>query len=479
VADEPRDPHEPHEPDEPHAPRDPAAAAGPAEASGTDASAEPGARLTDAEEPVRPVAGIPPQAAAGATAARPAAGVDEDAARRARHARRVDRYAIPGLAVLLALAVGALVIVFSNPDLLSSWSGFFNHPLDTLRASWDTVEQSYRALLEGAVGSPIEIAKAVGSGNLDEIEASLRPLSEMIVVTTPLILAGLSVAIGFQAGLFNIGAEGQITVGAMFAAFAGFSMSGWPGPVVVVAVVVAGFVGGALWGGIPGLLKAKTGAHEVITTIMLNFVSYRLLDYALASTVFQRPGRQDPISKPVVAAFPTLFGSSLRVHWGIVLAIAVAIGVAFVLNRTTTGFQFRAVGLNPNAARAAGISPTRNYVVVMGMAGGLAGLVGANQLLSTGPSLTPGFSSGFGFDAIALAMLGRSRPAGVVAAAFLFGILRAGSRSMQAATDTPIDIVTVIQALVIVFVAAPSIVRAVFRIKTPTTSAFQLTRAAA
>jgi ABC-type uncharacterized transport system permease subunit len=301
----------------------------------------------------------------------------------------------------------------------------------------------------------------------------------MIVVTTPLILAGLSVAIGFQAGLFNIGAEGQITVGAMFAAFAGFSMGGWPGPVVVVAVVVAGFVGGALWGGIPGLLKAKTGAHEVITTIMLNFVSYRLLDYALASTVFQRPGRQDPISKPIVAAFPTLFGSSLRVHWGFILAIAVAIGVAFVLNRTTTGFQFRAVGLNPNAARAAGISPTRNYVVVMGMAGGLAGLVGANQLLSTGPSLTPGFSSGFGFDAIALAMLGRSRPAGVVAAAFLFGILRAGSRSMQAATDTPIDIVTVIQALVIVFVAAPSIVRAVFRIKTPTTSAFQLTRAAA
>jgi simple sugar transport system permease protein len=428
------------------------------------------------ETPVLPAADEPtPPVERPAATTRGPGGGDDQQVKAALRTRRVERYLIPALAVLLALAVGALVIVFSNPDLLRSWASFLRHPGETLRLSWDAVYLAYRALLDGAIGSPAEIARAIGSGNLDEIQAAFRPLSEMIVVTTPLIFAGLSVALGFRAGLFNIGAEGQITVGAMVAAFVGFSMHGWPGPVIVVAIVLGGFLGGAIWGGIPGVLKARTGAHEVITTIMLNFISYRLLDYVLSTNLYQRPDRDDPISKPVLAAFPRLFGGDLRVHWGFILAIAVAVGVAFLLNRTTTGFEFRAVGLNPDAARAAGISPTKIYVIVMGLCGGLAGLVGANQLLSTGPSATPGFSSGFGFDAIALAMLGRSKPSGVVAAAFLFGILRAGSRSMQAATQTPVDIVVVIQALVIVFVAAPAIVRGMFHIKTKTTSAFELT----
>lgn len=428
------------------------------------------------DPPVQSVADEPPPAAAEVVATSPKpGGEDGPGVKAARHARRVERYLIPGLAVVLALAVGALVIVFSDPDLLRSWSGLLKHPGETLRLSWDAVYASYRALLEGAIGSPAEISSAIGSGHLDEIQAAFRPLSEMIVVTTPLIFAGLSVALGFRAGLFNIGAEGQITVGAMVGALVGFSMHGWPGPVIVIAIILGGFVGGAFWGGIPGVLKAKTGAHEVITTIMLNFISFRLLDYVLSTNLYQRADRDDPISKPVLAAFPRIFGGDLRVHWGFILAIGVAAGVAFLLNRTTTGFEFRAVGLNPDAARAAGISPTRNYMIVMGLCGGLAGLVGANQLLSTGASATPGFSSGFGFDAIALAMLGRSKPSGVVAAAFLFGILRAGSRSMQAATQTPVDIVVVIQALVIVFIAAPAIVRGIFRIKTKTTSAFELT----
>lgn len=429
-----------------------------------------------AETPVLPAAGEPPPPAEEQAPTTPGPGREADPRMKAaRRSRRVERYVIPALAVLLALAVGALVIVFSDPDLLSSWSGLFKHPGETLRLSWDAVYASYRALLEGAVGSPAEIVSAIGSGNLDEIQAAFRPLSETIVVTTPLIFAGLSVALGFQAGLFNIGAEGQITVGAMVAALVGFSMHGWPGPIIVIGIVLGGFVGGALWGGIPGILKAKTGAHEVITTIMLNFIAFRLLDYALSTDLYQRPDRDDPISKPVLAAFPRIFGGELRVHWGFILAILVAAGVAFLLNRTTTGFEFRAVGLNPDAARAAGISPTTIYMVVMGLCGGLAGLVGANQLLSTGPSVTPGFSSGFGFDAIALAMLGRSKPSGVVAAAFMFGILRAGSRSMQAATQTPVDIVVVIQALVIVFIAAPAIVSGIFHIKTKATSAFELT----
>jgi general nucleoside transport system permease protein len=376
-----------------------------------------------------------------------------------------DGLVVPVLAVVTALAIGALVIVFSDSTVLSSWAGFFVHPGETLRLSWQVIADSYRALFTGAFGSPAAIGRALTSGTQDEIRRALAPISETVVTATPLIFAGLAVAVGFRAGLFNIGAEGQITVGAIVGSMAGFSFPGLPGPIHIVLVILAGFAGGALYGAIPGFLKAKTGAHEVITTIMLNWISFRLADYCLATQFFQRPGRTDPISKPVVVAFPHLLGSNLRVHLGIVVAIAVAVAVAFLINRTTIGFEFNAVGANPDAARAAGISPTRVYVAVMALAGGLAGLAGSNQLLSISPSMTPGYSSGFGFDAIALALLGRSKPSGVIAAAFLFGALRAGSRSMQAATQTPVDIVVVIQALVIVFIAAPQLVRAIYRIK--------------
>lgn len=378
---------------------------------------------------------------------------------------RWDGLIVPVLAVVTALAIGALVIVFSDADLLRSWTGFFRHPVETLRLSWGVVWDSYRALFEGSIGSPGDILRSLFTGDWTELKQALAPISETVVTATPLIFAGLSVAIGFKANLFNIGGEGQITVGAIAGSVVGFSFPGLPGPIHVVAIVLAAFLGGAVWGAIPGILKAKTGAHEVIVTIMLNYVAFRLADYCLSTTFFRRPDRTDPISKPVDAAFPHLLGSDLRLHLGIVLALAVALAVAYLINRTTVGFEFKAVGANPDAARAAGIAPGRVFMVIMALAGGLAGLAGGNQLLSVSPSLTPGYSSGFGFDAIALALLGNSTPSGVVAAAFLFGALRAGSRAMQAATSTPVDIVTVIQALVIVFIAAPSLVRAIYRIK--------------
>jgi general nucleoside transport system permease protein len=382
----------------------------------------------------------------------------------ARRDRWWDAFLVPVLAVVTALAIGGLVIVFSDADLLRSWTGFFRHPGETLRLSWDVVWQSYRALFEGSIGSPVDISRSLFTGDWTELRQALSPLSETIVTATPLIFAGLSVAIGFKANLFNIGGEGQITVGAIAGTIVGFSFLGIPAPIHVVLIVLASFVGGALWGAIPGVLKAKTGAHEVIVTIMLNYVAFRLADYCLSTTLFRRPDRTDPISKPVDGAFPHLLGSDLRVHLGIVLALAVAFGVAYLLDRTTVGFEFRAVGANPDASRAAGISPGRVFMLVMALAGGVAGLAGGNQLLSVSPSLTPGYSSGFGFDGIALALLGNSNPWGVVAAAFLFGALRAGSRAMQAATATPVDIVTIIQALVIVFIAAPSLIRAIYRI---------------
>jgi len=353
---------------------------------------------------------------------------------------------VPVLAVVSALAIGALLIIFTEEALLHQWAGFFRHPAATLNASGLAVREAYGALFRGSLGSRAAI-------------------SETIVAATPLVFAGLSVAIGFRAGLFNIGAEGQITTGAVAASMVGFSMGSLPGPIHLALIVIAGFLGGAAWGAIPGALKAKTGAHEVITTIMLNVVAANLALYALSTEFFRPKGRTDPIAKPVLAAFPRLFGSSYRVHAGFIVALAMAAGVAWLLNRTTVGFEFRAVGANPAAARAAGMSPTRTIVVVMALAGGLAGLAGATQLASTIPSLTPGFSSGYGFDAIAVALVGRARPSGVVAAARLFGALRAGSRQMQALTQIPIDIVVVIQALVILFIAAPALVRAIYRIR--------------
>jgi general nucleoside transport system permease protein len=374
-----------------------------------------------------------------------------------------DSFLVPALAVVTALAIGALVIVFTDEDALAEWAGFLRDPGEALSASWNAIRDSYYALFSGAFGSPSGIARALASGDIEQIRGALFPLSETIVAASPLIFVGLSVALGFRAGLFNIGAEGQMNMGAVVASAVGFSMGYLPGPVHLAVMVIAGFAGGAAWGAIPGFLKAKTGAHEVITTIMLNFVAVSLALYLLTTDFYRQ--QAEPIARPVEVAFPHLFGTSLRVHAGILLAIAVAAVVAWLLNRTTIGFEFRAVGANPDAARAAGMSPSRTVILVMALAGGLAGLGGANQLGSVTPSLIPGFASGLGYDAIALALLGRARPAGVVAAAFLFGSLRAGGRTMQATTQTPIDIIVIVQALVIAFIAAPALVRGLYRIR--------------
>jgi general nucleoside transport system permease protein len=386
---------------------------------------------------------------------------EPEAPRRARRIWRSMR--TPLLAVIAALLVGALVIIFTDEDALAEWAGLFRDPLGALSASWTAVSETYSALFTGAFGHPTEIASAIGSGNLDEILDSLGPFSETVVTTTPLIFVGLSVAVGFRAGLFNIGAEGQMNVGAIVASAAGFSFTWLPGPIHLVVMILAGFAGGALWGAIPGVLKAKTGAHEVITTIMLNFIAISLGLYLLSTSFFRQ--QAEPIAKPVEPRFPHLLGMDLRIHLGILFALLVAFGVAWLLKRTTIGFEFRSVGFNPDASRAAGMNPTAVTVAAMTLAGGLSGLAGANQLASVTPSLIPGFAAGLGFDGIAVALLAGARPAGVVAAAFLFGALRSGGRSMQVVTQTPIDIIVVIQALVIAFVAAPALVRAVFRLK--------------
>ena len=355
---------------------------------------------------------------------------------------RLRALLLPVLALITAFVVGGIIIVVTDERLLGLWG---SDPLAAIGGSWSAVADAYGALLRGSVGDPAALIGSLIARDWDGVRQAFGPLSETIISATPLIFTGLSVALAFRAGLFNIGAEGQLYLGALFAVVAGFSFAGLPWFIHLPLALVAGFAGGALWGMIPGVLKARTGAHEVIVTIMLNFVAYRLIDWALKTPFVQ------------------------RAHWGVVVAIVAAIVVSWLLFRSTKGFEFRAVGLNPRAARYAGMSISWSIILSMVIAGGLAGLAGTSIMLGGSRTLTPGFSPGYGFDGIAVALIGATRPAGVVAAALLFGALRAGATPMQSATDTPIDIVVIIQALVIMFIAAPALVRAIYRIRTERT----------
>jgi len=388
-------------------------------------------------------------------------------------ARRIAQgMVVPILAVVTALVIGALVIVLSDQVLLGLWG---SDPGKAIGESLKAVGDGYGALFAGGLGNPETYVAAFTSGDIDQIVRAFNPISESLLAATPLIFTGLAVALGFRSGLFNIGGEGQLYLGAIIGTFVGFSLHGLPLFVHLPLAIGAGFLGGALWGFIPGLLKARTGAHEVIVTIMLNYVSYQLVIWVLRQEWYQRPGRSDPVS-PMVdpsAIIPPII-EGLRLNWGFVLALIAAAFVSWLLFRSTLGFEFRAVGLNPSAARYAGMSISRTLILTMAICGGLAGLAGATEILGVNKALTPGFSPGYGFDGIAIALLGSSTPLGVVFSALLFGVLRAGATPMQAATGIPIDLVVVIQALVIMFVAAPALIRELYRIKAKRTTGTEI-----
>ena len=386
--------------------------------------------------------------------------------------RLPGKVALPFLAVFTAMLIGAFIIVLSDPALLALWT---SDPLKAAAESARAVLEGYGALVTGALGSPSDYVEAFASGDIEQIKLAFRPISETILAATPLIFTGLAVALGFRSGLFNIGAEGQLYLGAIVATFVGFSVHGLPLFIHLPLTIAAGFIGGALWGFIPGILKARTGAHEVIVTIMLNYIAYSLVTWVLRQPFYQRPGRSDPVS-PIVdpsAVIPPLI-DGLRMNWAFVLALIAAAFVSWLLYRSTLGFEFRAVGLNPAGARYAGMKISRTLILTMSICGGLAGLAGATEIIGVNKAMTPGFSPGYGFDGIAIALLGGSSPLGVVLAALLFGGLRAGATPMQAATGIPIDLVVVIQALVIMFVAAPALIREIYRIKARRTTGTEI-----
>jgi len=366
------------------------------------------------------------------------------------------------LAIVLSLAVGGLLIAFADEDVRGASTYFFARPTDMLAEAVESVRAAYSALLRGSILN----------WRADNVATAVRPLTNSMVFATPLILAGLGIAVAFRAGLFNIGAQGQIILGAIFAAYIGFAFELPPGVHLLLAIL-GGALGGAIWGAIPGALKARFGANEVIVTIMLNYVAIYLISYILKQPAFN-PGRSGQRS-PAVAADATypqlipewLFGTSYRLHWGFVVALLAVVFVWWLLERSTIGFEIRAVGANPYAARTAGMSVGTITVVTMVIAGALSGLAATAQVNGTEGSLTAGVAASYGFDAITVALLGRSRPVGTLVAGLLFGALKAGGFLMQAETQTPIDIILVVQSIIVLLIAAPPLIRAIFRLPDP------------
>jgi general nucleoside transport system permease protein len=368
------------------------------------------------------------------------------------------------LSIVLAMVVGGILIIVSDPDVLDTYSYLTARPSDALSASWTVVSDAYADLFKGAIVDPAAVRGWIDGSN--GWQAVFAPISETLTYTAPIVFTGLSVALAFRGGLFNIGAQGQAVLGTIVAALAGFLL---PLPIVlaVIVAVIAGAAGGALWGYVPGILKARAGAHEVITTIMLNYVATLFLTWIVLQSGVHDPDRPDAISKPVdsAARLPHLLGDGLRVNLGIVLAVLATWAVAWLLNQSTFGFELRAVGANPDAARTAGMSVTRTYTLLMVVAGGLAGLGGATQVLGTAYTLTPAVAGNIGFDGLLVALLGRNRPWGVLLAALLFGALRAGGNRMQSFSGISLELVTVLQALIVIFIAAPALVKAIFRLR--------------
>jgi simple sugar transport system permease protein len=338
---------------------------------------------------------------------------------------------IPFLSILTAMVIGGIIIWFVGGNPLLAYIG----------------------LIEGSMGST-------------------RALSETAVWATPYIFAGLAVAIGFKGGLFNIGAEGQLAVGAVVSSLIGYALPGWLGfdiPLIIhlPLTILLGMIMGGLWASIVGVLKAYTGGHEVINTIMMNYIALNTTSYLLNGIMKDKSPTNVIARTPLIAEsarIPAIF-EGLRVHWGFILALLVAFLIWWLLNKTTLGFEIRTVGLNPDAAKYAGINVKRTIVVTMLLSGALAGLAGAIEVTGLNYRHELGFSIGYGYDAIAIALLGKSHPLGIVLAAFLFAAMRNGATRMQFLTQLPVDLISMIQALILLFVAADAIIRYIYRIK--------------
>ena len=368
---------------------------------------------------------------------------------------------VPALSISVALLVGALFIIFTDIEVLG---GLLSDPIGALSLGIGRAATAYSALFRGAFGDPDNIGKALASnGDIKLWARALRPIVESVVASVPLIFVGLGVSVAFRTGIFNIGGAGQYTMGAVGGTIAAlaFGAGVTPAPIAILLVMIFGVIGGAAWAFIPGYLKARVGASEVITTIMLNFIAGQFVFFLVSNFEFiQKPPRIQPVSKEL-SQFVDLPGilpiAALRMDISIIIALLTAVAVSWFLFRSTRGFELRAAGLNLAAAKYAGIGAGSSIITAMLISGAISGLGGALVAVGTIKQLSPGIAGSVGFTAIAIALVGGTRPSGVVATALVFGLLQHGGSLMQVQTGIPIEMLLFIQALVIAFIAAPEL----------------------
>jgi simple sugar transport system permease protein len=341
---------------------------------------------------------------------------------------------VPAGAIVLALLVGAVIIILTSPLA----TGGFDPTLPLV---------TYWAIIQGSL-------------------LSVNGLIDTLVSATPLILVGLSVGFCFKAGLFNIGGQGQFLTGAVTAAAVGGVLSGAPPFIAAPIAILAAMAMGAVYGLIPGFLKAFTGAHEVVTTIMLNYIAIQLVAFLIQGPLRAEGSsfaRSADVGNSAIPVIINMAGGH-QAHLGIIFPFIAAAIIWWVLYRTTIGFEIRTVGANPDAARYAGMRPRLLIVLAMSVAGLLGGLAGASEILGVSGYMPAAYSTNVGFDAITVALLGRVHPLGIVFAGLLLGAMRAGAGLMQIQAGVPVQMIDVLQGVILFFLAADIVVRRVFRI---------------
>lgn len=352
-------------------------------------------------------------------------------------------------AIAASLLIGALIVVIFDHDVQIAAASLSTNPGAFFSEVANSFQGFFTSLFRGAIydyqsNNPVR---------------AIKPIFETLTRSVPLVIAGLAITVAFRAGLFNIGVQGQLAMGAIFATFAGLHLPLPYGIHLLVAILFA-IVGGMLWGAIPGFLKAHLGANEVIVTIMMNAVTIQLLAFLLKTETFigdGTPGKSQPIE--ATAGYPRLFGDVLRLDLSIIVALLAVVFVWWLLERSTFGFELRASGANPDAARTAGMSVTRVIMITMAISGALAGLAATAPVLGTERFLANSTAGSFGFDAITVALLGKATPVGTLLAGILFGALAAGAATMQASAGIPVDIVQITQAVIVLLIAASEAVR--------------------
>lgn len=368
------------------------------------------------------------------------------------------------LAIFTGLILGGIIACATTKEIYDAFGeSFSNGIIESLKFIWKT----YSSLFRGSFGNPKDMFSSIFSGDSALIKKAFKPFLESLVVTTPYLITGVAIALGFQAGVLNMGGEGQLFMGSIMAGWAGWTFKGLSPIIHVPLALLVGILAGALWGFIPGWLKAKTGSHEVITTIMMNYISFSLSQYLITGP-FQDPNESFKTRFIEESAHLfRFFEDPLRLHIGFIIAIAVAIITWFVLYKTTWGFEFRNVGLNPNASRYAGINASLVTILALTFSGAIAGLAGAVEMLGVNFRAVQSLTTGYGWDAIAISLLAKNHPLVVIITSMLFGFMRQGSRVMQINTGIPIDIISILQAFILFFIAAPAIIRTIYRLKKP------------